>query len=164
MERARQPSEGSLKCSVGPPWITHTQVFTNALLRKSSRALFSHSPLHLFIPFPRSSFFPCLSESESSEKEKKKERKTAWVNLSRETSSGSFSFFKRTPPDLMFNLWRRTQAWYVLAWQAESIFDWETWIGPDQGWCASLRQGPGEPQTGQQLGAKSTLSLEPERG
>lgn len=61
---------------------------------------------------------------------KKKERKTAWVNLSRETSSGSFSFFKRTPPDLMFNLWRRAQAWYILAWQ--SIFLWETWIGPDQ--------------------------------
>ena len=86
---------------------------------------------------------------------KKKGRKTAWVNLSRETSSGSFSFFKRTPPDLMFYLWRRAQAWYILAWQAESIFGKR---GSDR------TGGPRVPQTGQQLGAKPTLSLEPERG
>lgn len=53
-----------------------------------------------------------------------------------------FFLFKRTPPDLMFNLWRRDQAWYILAWQAESIFVWETWIGPDQGWYASPCHGP----------------------
>lgn len=76
------------------------------------------------------------------EGKKKKERKTAWVNLSRETSSGSFSFFKRTPPDLMFNLWRRAQAWYILAWQAESIFVWETWIGPDQGLICQSPSAP----------------------
>ena len=64
----------------------------------------------------------------------------------------------------MFNLWRRAQAWYILAWQAESIFVSETWIGPDQGWYASPHRSPGVPQTGQQLGAKPSLSLEPERG
>lgn len=43
----------------------------------------------------------------------------------------------------MFNLWRRAQAWYILAWQAESIFVWEMWIGPDQGWCQSPSQPRG---------------------
>lgn len=42
----------------------------------------------------------------------------------------------------MFNLWGRIQAWYALAWQAESIFVWETWIGPDHGWYARLHRGP----------------------
>lgn len=64
----------------------------------------------------------------------------------------------------MFNLWGRTQAWYILAWQAESIFVWETRIGPDHGRYARCHQGPGVPQTGQQLGARPTFSLEPERG
>lgn len=118
----------------------HTHTYGH--LRNSLRTLLPNSPQHLFIPSPHSSLFPCLSESESKKEAKKEERKTAWVNLGRETSSGSFSFFKRTPPDLMFNLWRRDQAWYILAWQAESIFVWETWIGPDQGWYASPCQGP----------------------
>lgn len=42
----------------------------------------------------------------------------------------------------MFNLWRRAQAWYILAWQAESIFVSETWIGPDQGLICQSPSAP----------------------
>lgn len=92
-ERARQPSEGSLKSSFRPPWITHTQVFTNALFRKSLRALFSNSPLHLFIPSPHSSLFSMSEWVRVIRRKKRKEKQRGWI-WAEKHPLGLFPFLK----------------------------------------------------------------------
>ncbi len=98
-----------------------------------------------------------------SHRKKRKEKQRGWI-WAEKHPLGLFPFLKEL---LQISCLiyegglRRDTSWHDR--QSPSLSG-KTWIGPDQGWYASPRHGPGVPQTGQQLGAKPTLSLEPERG
>lgn len=95
-KRSREASEGPLKGLSdhhGLPTHTYLQTHTWESLWGH---FFSHSPLHLFIPFPHSSSLTCLRESESSAKEKKKkgkQKKRGWI-WAEKHPLGLFPFIK----------------------------------------------------------------------
>lgn len=73
----------------------YPQVSTNTLLWKSERALFSNSPLHLFIPSPRYSFFLiCVRVIEKKKRRRRrKEKQRGWI-WAEKHPLGLFPFLK----------------------------------------------------------------------
>lgn len=93
MERARQPSEGSLKCSFRPQWIAHTQTYSQIHTWESlwGHCFLIHLCTCLYL-LPILPFFH-VSVSPSHRKKKRKEKQRGWI-WAEKHPLGLFPFLK----------------------------------------------------------------------